>query len=451
MFVRCCRSMKQGARAHTRASTLGLLAILVASPSVWAGEQAAAFQSTDTASPVVEAITLDALLDEAMSKSPAVLAKRRAYEAARARIFAAWLPDDPAIGVDVEGQSDLFRFDRMDNEYMVMQSIPFPTTLWLKGRAAMQEAHMAFQRYKEAERDIAWHIEQPYYELFLAKRTLGALEAIRVLAERLAKAVQARYESNQAPQQDLLKARIEISKLGIDLVEWRQKAHLAEAHLSHILDRPLETTYTLSEAPRSPAPTLMVKQLEALALRARPELKALQLAIQRAKTSRLLAATSWLPEVTGRIEARQFSGEGSIREYDTLLGLTVPVWSLIKGAGGEWTGAERDVQAAEASYHEMKNEVLLAIHEASAKAQTALSGLTAYEQVILPQAQQQVEVALSAYEAGRADLLSLVDAQRMLRDAQIAYYKFVADYEVGLADLRLAVGGPFVRSERSRP
>ncbi len=73
--------------------------------------------------------------------------------------------------------------------------------------------------------------------------------------------------------------------------------------------------------------------------------------------------------------------------------------------------------------------------------QVAEHALKTYEQTILPQAKQQVEVALSSYEAGRSDILTLIDAQRTLRDAQIAYYKFAADYELGLSDLRLAVGG----------
>ena len=58
----------------------------------------------------------------------------------------------------------------------------------------------------------------------------------------------------------------------------------------------------------------------------------------------------------------------------------------------------------------------------------------------MPQARQQVDVALAAYEAGRIDFLNLIDAQRMLRDAQIAYYKYRADYERGLSNLRLAIG-----------
>ena len=388
-----------------------------------------------------ELLTLDGLLEKGMRNSPAIQAKKRMYEATRARVISSWLPEDPEFGVDAEGQSKLFRFHETDNEYMVVQTIPFPTTLILKGQVALKDAQIAYQQYKEEERTIAWHLEQPYYELFLAKRTLTTLEELQQLAERLAKSVQARYESNQAPQQDFLKARIESSKTSIERYQWNEKVHLAEAHISHVLNQPLDTTYTLSEAPRSLASSLARADFERLALQVRPELKAFELGIKRAKANRWLAATSWLPDLTGRIEARQFSGEGSIREYDTFLGVTVPVWSLIKGVGGEWKGAGRDVQAAEATYTEMKNEVLLAIHEAYSKVKTGEHALTTYEQLILPQARQQVEVAFAAYEAGRSDILSLIDAERMLKDAQMAYYKFLADYELGLSDLRLAVGG----------
>jgi len=391
--------------------------------------------------PSPEVVTLERLLDEALRSSPGLRAKRRAYEAASARVFSAWLPNDPEIGTDVEGQSQLFRFDRRDNEYSIEQTVPFPTTLILKGQIAAKDAQIAYQQYKEEERKVLWHIEQPYYELFLAKRTRSALEETQGLAERLTHVVQARYESNQAGQQDLLKASIESSKIGIERYQWNEHVHLAEAHLSHILNRSLETSYDIPEVARSPAPTFSTTDLEQLALRVRPELKALEIGIQRAKASRWMAATTWLPNVTGRIEARQFSGQGHIREYDTGLFLSVPVWSLLKGIGGEWKGAGRDVQACEARYTEMKNEVWLSIHEAYSKVKTADHAVTTYEQSILPQAKQQAEVALASYEAGRSDLLSLIDAQRMLKDAQIAYYKFLANYELGLSDLRVAIGG----------
>ncbi len=386
-------------------------------------------------------VSLDHLIREALQKSPGIQAKKRAYEASRARSISAWLPDDPEIGVDVEGQSDLLRFDRADNEYSVMQTVPFPTKLLLRGQIALREAQMAFQVYKEAERDVVWHLEQPYYELSLASNTIASLEGIRSLVERLARSAQARYEANQTSQQDVLAAQIELAKVGIDLVDWREKAHIAEAHLSHLLNQSLETRYKLAESSQRHPLTRARAELEQLALRMRPELLASAIGIRRAKAGRALALTEWLPDLTGRIEARQFKGSDSIGEYDTFLGLTVPVWSLIKGAGGQWKSAAKEVQAAEALYDEMKNEVLLAIHEACSKVTSAEYAMQTYEQLILPKAKQRVDVTLASYEAGRTDFITLIDAQRTLRDTQIAYDTVRTQRELGLSDLRLAVGG----------
>jgi len=410
---------------------------------------ATAYAQTDApAAAPAEEVTLDGLLNAALARSPGLQAKKRAYEAARGRVIAAWLPDNPMIGADVEGQSKLFKFgSRADNEYMVSQTIPFPTTLLLRGQVAAREARMAYQQYKEAERDTIWHIEQPYYDLYMNKKTIVALEEVEALLEKLARAVQARYETNQASQQDVLKVQIELSRVRIDLFNARQQEHLAQAHVSHILNRSLETNYAIpDDMPRTPL-SLTRPDLERLALKTKPELLAMETGISRAKANRLLAFTNWLPEVTGRFEARQFHGERSLREKDTFIGVTVPVWSLLKGAGGEWISAQREVQQAEAQYLEMKNEVLLAVHEAYASAASAQHGLLQYEQVILPQARQQVDVAFTAYEAGRTDFLNLIDAQRMLKDAQMAYYKLKADYERGLSNLRLAVGSALPTSQ----
>jgi outer membrane protein TolC len=402
----------------------------------------------EPAEPARRTADVAALIAHALQKSPGLVAKKRAYEAARARVIAAWLPEDPMFGVDAEGQSGLFDFGSRSNvEYMVSQTVPFPTTLILRGQAALRDAQIAYQQYREKERDIIWHLEQPYYELYLAKKTVRALEEIRALLEKTAGAVQARYEANQASQQDLLKAQIERSKIDVELYQMRLQEHLAEAHLSHILNEPLSTSYEVPAESPNPPLLLTAEELERLAEQGRPELLAAAIGIKRAKTQRLLAATSWLPELTGRIEVRQFE-DGRADEKDTFIGVTVPVWSLLKGASGEWQGAGKEVEAAEAMYLELKNEVLLAVHEAYAKAKSAEHALTVYEQFTLPQARQQVEVALSAYEAGRSDFLDLIDAQRTLREIELAYYKAQAERELGLAALRLAVGGELAGSNK---
>ena len=76
-------------------------------------------------------LTIQALVQEALLKNPAVQFKKAQYEALRSKVIKAWLPEDPMVGVDVEGQSDFFKTgSRTDYEYMASQTIPFPTKLF---------------------------------------------------------------------------------------------------------------------------------------------------------------------------------------------------------------------------------------------------------------------------------------------------------------------------------
>ena len=95
-------------------------------------------------------------------------------------------------------------------------------------------------------------------------------------------------------------------------------------------------------------------------------------------------------------------------------------------------------------------QVLLAVHEAYGKAQAAEYAVQTYEYSILPQSKQQVEVALASYESGRADFIDLIDAERMLKDAQMAYYKARADLALAVSNLRLAVGTDVNRPEAGK-
>ena len=386
-------------------------------------------------------LTIETLVQEALLKNPAVQSKKAEYDALRSKVIKAWLPEDPMVGVDVEGQPDLFKTGgRMNTEYMVSQTIPFPTKLFLDGMIASKEADMAYQMYKEEERAVAWRIEQPSYQLFLSKRTVAALEETQKLVEQLSSVVRSRYEANKTNQSDYLKVQIELEQISIEIFDWQQISHIAEATISRQLNKPLDTSYPIMrEVKRFPL-FLSLADLEKMALEKRPELKSFETGIERAKASRLFSRTEWLPDITGRFEARKFKGEDEIREYDNFIGFSVPVWSLLKGIGGGWHSAQKEVEAAESLYTDMKNEVLFRIHEAYAKFKSAENALNTYESLILPQAKSQVDISLSSYEAGRVDILDLIDAERTFKNTQIGYYKALSDYEMALSDLRLAVG-----------
>lgn len=383
------------------------------------------------------------LARQAVERNPAVRAARARYEAARSRISSAWLPEDPMVGIDVEGQEDLFdRSSRSNYEYMVSQTIPFPTKLLLRGVVAAREADAAYQAYKQQELEAVWRVEKPVYRLALARRTADALRETQALVEQLAGVVKSRYESNKARQSDYLKIQIEQEQIEIERFDWEQRVLIASAEISRQLDRPLGETYEpASPGPRRPL-AWSLAELEAKTLAGRPELKSLEALIARARAERAHAQTEWLPDLTGRIEMMQERGDDAVSRYDNFIGVSVPVWSLLKGVSGGWEAARRDVEEAEAAYADMRSEALLRVHDAHARHRSAEYALATYESLILPQTRSQVDIALSAYEAGTADILDLLDAERTYKNTQIAYYRALTDWEEALSDLRLAVGDP---------
>ena len=237
-----------------------------------------------------------------------------------------------------------------------------------------------------------------------------------------------------------MKIQIEFDEISIEIFDWQQKSLIAEATISRQLNKPLDTSYPNEEQVKRVPLSLTIPELEKIALEKRPELKSFEAAVERAKALRLFAQTEWLPDITGRLEARKFKGEDEVREVDNFIGVSIPVWSLLKGIGGGWRSAQEEVKSAEALYMDMKNESLFRVHEAHAKFRSSENALTTYESSILPKAKQQVDIAISSYEAGTADILNLIDAQRTLKNTQIGFYKAMSDYEMALSDLKLSVG-----------
>lgn len=421
-----------------------LVALMFAIDHAAIGTTFAYAASPESSNSLSGGMGLQDLIEAGVQNNPKVLSKKKAYEAKKAKVIDAWLLEDPKFGVDVEGQPSLFKFSQRSNiEYMAEQEIPFPSKLFLRGLAASKEAQIAYQEYKEEERQLIWRIEQPYHEIFLSTKTIKIMEESRQLLEQVIKSASARYETGQALQADTLRAQIEKSKVSIELFNAHERKRLAEANLSYRLGRTVLPLDKIDDSTAWEKVNVTLERLEELALKHRPELQAFVHRSEQAGVDRDLVRQDWLPDLTLRYEGRQFLNEGSIDEHDTFIGVRVPVWSLIKGIGGKWAAAEADAKAAQAALEDARNKLLLDVREAYSKLKQAENTLTVYEMSILPQSKQAVEVTMSAYEAGKADFIWVIDAHRAARDNQLNYYKALTDYRTALAELIACCGADF--------
>ena len=123
------------------------------------------------------------------------------------------------------------------------------------------------------------------------------------------------------------------------------------------------------------------------------------------------------------------------------MGITWPTAPWARGRlDAQVAAATADIDAAAARQRVVENAIRLAVQETYVRVQSAAQRAALLRTSIVPQSEQTLEVSRVAYQADRLDFLALIDNQRVLLDAQLAYYRAVSDLEQAIADLERAVG-----------
>ncbi len=99
-----------------------------------------------------------------------------------------------------------------------------------------------------------------------------------------------------------------------------------------------------------------------------------------------------------------------------------------------------DIQAAEAQYQRMKNEIFFMITDMTSMIQRVERQIELYKTGILPQAGLQIHSAMSAYRVNKADFMTLLDSQMTLYRYELEYHQALTEYEKNIASLGAVVG-----------
>ncbi|MCB7128862.1 MAG: TolC family protein, partial [Candidatus Brocadiales bacterium] len=125
------------------------------------------------------------------------------------------------------------------------------------------------------------------------------------------------------------------------------------------------------------------------------------------------------------------------------VGMNIPwIWGKHRAKVRE---TKENVQAAEADYQAVQNDVLYEVKDLWVKAINAQSTAKIYSENVIPLAEQSLKAAITEYKTGKVDFLTLMDSERTLLDAELVYYRALADFEINLAELERAVGIPLTQ------
>ncbi|MDP8257803.1 MAG: TolC family protein [Candidatus Aadella gelida] len=388
--------------------------------------------------------TLQRFTEEAINNNSAIQESYGQWEAAVYKARQASSFPDPMAKYTYFGESVETRVGPQEHKYGVSQKIPFPIKLSMKEVSESRYASMLKENYEAAIREIVRKVKFVYYDIYWVDKAIQVTEGEKAILENLEEVTQRRYESKFAPQQDVIKAQVEISNLINRLLIFRQNRKSLVAKFNSVLNRqggtkvgrledvqPMEFEYKLSE-------------LHTIAGESRQELLAARLNIERSEYEKSLAMMDYVPDLTVGFDYIQVGKGTTMRSNDgqdawmTTFSINVPLW--LGRISDKVKEKKSLLNSSKKNYENVQNEVYYEVEDIYFKIITYKDVIMLYETALIPQSEQAFDAAKTSYETGRVDFLNWLESERVLLQTRLAYYKSIVDYQKSIAYLERVIG-----------
>ncbi|MBI5476214.1 MAG: TolC family protein [Ignavibacteriales bacterium] len=383
---------------------------------------------------------LEDLIAEAMKNNPEIQASLAQVDVMRARVSQAGTLDDPELKFMQEGMPDFKFNEAMYSRIELMQMVPFPTKLGTQNDLAEIQKRSSQSDQLEKVNEVLAKLKSTYVELWFIQQNIAIAQENSRLMKQFLSIAQTKYTTGQVPQQDILKAQIEIAMIGNEQVSLRQKELSMKAMMMSLLNRDTKDTISIAVMPSEVSFAMNLDSVLSFALHNRPMIVKDSLMIDESKTMLSMVKQEYLPDFKFGIE-RMTEPMGSFTGWSVSAGITLPFapWTLGK-ASARVDEADAAIIKSNASYTSTRNMVVSNIKDLYYKASGAKKQLDIYNLEILPQAKQSVQASLTAYQTGTTDFLMLIDAYRTLVNLSKEYFMTRMQFEQTVAELEREVG-----------
>jgi outer membrane protein TolC len=367
-------------------------------------------------------ITLKDLEEEALKNNPEIgMAEKKVESADEKKSLAAAMPD-PMIGYMVQnvgalGTSTVGKEEMSMQGVVVTQEVPFPGKLSTKGNAARKQAEREEDNARETRLRILNSLRNAYYEYYLAYRSLDILEQNKKIMKNFERVAETRYATGQGLQQDVLRAQLEVSMLIEKISMQEQKQETQRAVINSLIGRdPRAPLGRPGDAFATTFP-MGLDEMSSMAMEHSPVLSAKKRMVEQSEYDLSLSRREYLPDMV--VSAGWFT-RGEFKDvWQASVMFKVPLYFWNKSTGVK--AAKADVSTAQYDYEASKLALLARVRELYSMAKTSEHHLHLYETGILPQARLAVQSAVSNYQVGKVDFLSLLESETVLLKYQITY------------------------------
>jgi cobalt-zinc-cadmium efflux system outer membrane protein len=388
-------------------------------------------------------ITLDQAIDLAIAHNHAIKASRTLILQNQAQEITANLRPNPTLSADSQFvpifSPQFFSSDNLDQTQQFDVGISY---LFERGKkrqhrlqAARDQTAVTRQQVSDSERTLAFNVGQQFISVLLAESTLQlALQDLKSFQQTV-DISEIQFKAGYIGEGDYLKIKLQLLQFQTDVSSARLAKVQALVGLRQLLGydavpADFDVVGDLAYQPLKPS----LEDLQALALRTRPDFRAAQLGITAAQSQIGLAKANSKVDVTGTYDFTHVSGENTASIF---VNFPLPVFDRNQG---EIARTQYALTQAQEQQYSASDTVLSDVSNAYEAVKSNDEVVKLYTSGYLKQAEDSRDISEYAYKRGAASLLDFLDAERSYRSTQLAYRQALASYMTAVEQVKEAVG-----------
>jgi outer membrane protein, heavy metal efflux system len=302
-------------------------------------------------------------------------------------------------------------------------------------QAAQDTTAQTKSQVADNERALTFLVASDFVSVQLAESTLALAEQDLKSFQNTVDISEARLKAGGMSEGDYLKIKLQLLQFQTDY----SQAQLAKVQALISLRSQLgfesvpadydvagELDYQPMQARRD--------DLEAMAIRQRPDLRAAQQGVTAAQSQYEVQKSIAKQDLTAGAD---YSHTAGINSVSLFFSIPLPIFNRNQGEIARTRYAIGQAQETEKAAEE---QVLTDVVNSYENLQTNDQIIKLYRTGYLDAAQQSRDISEYAYKRGAASLLDFLDAERSYRQVQLAYRQSLASYQTALEQLREAVG-----------
>ena len=379
-----------------------------------------------------------------LARNPDIKRARHEVEAALAEVPQVTSLDDPMLMVSPIGEMAQTAAGEVGAMTSLSQKLPFPGKLEARGEAALAEARVAKANLTETRLRVVADTRRAYWGYYDMARSIAVVERSRELLEQFEQTAQAAYAAGQVPQQDVLRAQVELEELKQEVLTLRQRLEAQVARLNALMDRPVDAPLPPPAPAETQAVDLQLDDVLALAKQTNPELLRIRQQIAAARHRLDLAELERWPDLTAAVNYNLVEDEGLAGsptgddQWWLSLGVNLPIWTK------KYDAAEREARqrilATLADLQRAHNDYAAHLRELLADVDTEQRLVELFRGELIPKSRQALDASRAAYQAGDAEFANIIDNwQKLLRYRRL-YHTAIADLAAAFAEIEQVVG-----------